>query len=30
MKMDKDKMTIEKFENAADIVNKVTLNTSLV
>lgn len=28
--MDKDKMTIEKFENAADIVNKVTLNTSLV
>jgi len=28
--MDKDKMTIEKFENAADIVNKVTLNTNLV
>nr|WP_200803903.1 threonine ammonia-lyase [Eubacterium uniforme] len=30
MKMDKDKMTIEKFENAADVVNKVTLNTNLV
>ncbi|SKA60414.1 threonine dehydratase [Eubacterium uniforme] len=28
--MDKDKMTIEKFENAADVVNKVTLNTNLV
>jgi len=28
--MDKEKMTIEKFENAADVVNKVTLNTNLV